>query len=335
MAANKWWISYEVRYGWKHVHSDERLVAPRRRQHGVQVESDWNRAYNDAAAGLKKALGSGGRLGVVVSPMLTCEDAFALARLALSIDQRVLLAVGPVPTRGQDKLFPPDKPDGFKVFAEKAPNARGVKRVLEAVLGTGGNGAGLGRFDEVVSQLKSGALAAAIITGNYPSDWTTDSLLSAMTSGGSGASPSGRKPFTVFLDTLGSRLADAADVVLPSCTWMEKAGSFVSAREAMQAFEQAIPAVGLAKSEAQIALDLAAVLAGRISPIGTRTVAIDPEMAGQVPGAVEVAAPMAMQFDAVRMRGEMASVGGLEAFAKITAPAVTLEHKPDMEVVEI
>ena len=32
MKVNKWWISDEIRYGWKHVHSPERLRTPRRRQ---------------------------------------------------------------------------------------------------------------------------------------------------------------------------------------------------------------------------------------------------------------------------------------------------------------
>ncbi|MBX3404840.1 MAG: (2Fe-2S)-binding protein [Phycisphaeraceae bacterium] len=346
MAANKWWISDEVRYGWKFVHSAERLLTPRRRQHGVQVESDWNRAYNDALAGLKRALGgdqrstdrapaeqrsvapsAGGRLGVIVSPMLSCEDAYVLARLALSIDPRAQLAIGPVPVSGQDKTFPPDKADGFKIFAEKAPNARGVKRVLEAVIK--GGGASLTKFDELVNQMRGGGIGAAIITGNYPSDWTTEALLSAMTGGG------GKKPFTVLLDTLAGRLSDAADIVLPSCTWMEKSGTFVSAREATQAFAQAIPPVGLSKSEGQIALDLAAVFAGHIAPIGRETVAIDPEMAGQVPMAVEVAAPMGAKFDAAAARAEMAGVAGLESFGQVDAPAATNERKTAMPLVEV
>jgi len=345
MAANRWWISDEVRYGWKHVHSEERILVPRRRQHGVQVESDWNRAYNDALAGLRKALGSAGteggrRLGMVVSPMLSCEDAFALARTAMMIDPRAVLAVGPVPVMGRDKVFPPDKADGFKVFAEKAPNARGVRRVLEAVAPHGGEGSGASvvKFDEFVSQLGRGSIGAAVITGNYPSDWTTDGLLKAFASrgpSGGGASLGAPKPFIIVIDTLSSALTDAADVVLPSCTWVEKSGCFVSAREAIQAFEQAIPALGLAKSEGQIALDLAALIDGRIAPIGTSTVTIDPEMAGQVPDSVEVAAPMAGMFDAAAVRREMATVAGLEAFAGVAAPIVSVQREPDMQVVEI
>ncbi|MBC7834485.1 MAG: (2Fe-2S)-binding protein, partial [Phycisphaerales bacterium] len=55
MAVNKWWISDEVRFGFKHVHAPERLRTPRRRQFGGQVESDWARATIDAMAGIRAA----------------------------------------------------------------------------------------------------------------------------------------------------------------------------------------------------------------------------------------------------------------------------------------
>src|SRR5690606_11893552 len=134
MAVNRWWITDEVRYGWKFVHSDERLRTPMRRQFGALVESDYTRAYDAAAEGLGAAAASG-RVALMVSPMLTCEEAYLLARLARAVDPKAVLVVGPVPRRGQDRVYPPDAPPekAFKVWAEKAPNARGVRRVLEAV----------------------------------------------------------------------------------------------------------------------------------------------------------------------------------------------------------
>src|SRR5262249_15887946 len=78
MSVNKWWISDEIRYSHKHVHSSKRFVTPLRKQFGVQVESDWNRAYHEAATKLKGAAAGGKRLGLLVSPMLSCEDAFLL-----------------------------------------------------------------------------------------------------------------------------------------------------------------------------------------------------------------------------------------------------------------
>ena len=59
--------------------------------------------------------------------MLSCEDAYLLAKMILEHEPETMLAVGPVPHEGQDKTFP----GGYTMYAEKAPNARGVKRVLE------------------------------------------------------------------------------------------------------------------------------------------------------------------------------------------------------------
>src|SRR5262245_41762070 len=43
MAVNKWWITDEVRYGWKFIHREDRLSGPRRKQFGVQVSTDFER----------------------------------------------------------------------------------------------------------------------------------------------------------------------------------------------------------------------------------------------------------------------------------------------------
>ena len=45
---------------------------------------------------------------------------------------RAILGVGPIPRQGEDKVFPVgakrDDPGAFIMYAEKAPNARGVRR---------------------------------------------------------------------------------------------------------------------------------------------------------------------------------------------------------------
>src|SRR4029079_11020893 len=73
---NKWWITDEVRYGWKFVHSEDRLRSPMRRQFGALVESDYTRAYEETVDGLKAAAKAGKRIALAVSPMLSCEEAW-------------------------------------------------------------------------------------------------------------------------------------------------------------------------------------------------------------------------------------------------------------------
>jgi len=228
-AVNKWWISDEIRYGWKFVHSTERLRSPVHVRFGKRAECDWTRAYTEAVAGLKAGIGSTKRLGVMISPMLSCEDAYLLARAALALDSRVQFAIGPVPSDGQDKTFP----GGYTIRAEKAPNARGVRRVLSAMAGAA---TPVIEFDEFCRM--AGDFGAVILTGNYPSQWVTEDLERAIAG-----------KFSVLIDTLPNRLTDKVDVLLPGATWAEKAGTFENHAGRLQAFEQAIKVIELAKPE--------------------------------------------------------------------------------------
>ena len=290
---NKWWITDEVRYGWKFVHSENRLKLPAIKGRDAFVADDAAAAWSDALIAtmntLEGAVKNGGRLGVMVSPMLTCEDAFLLASTILSIDAQAELAVGPIPVLGEDKTFP----GGFTMYAEKAPNARGVRRVLEA-LAKGRKVHDAAGFE---SAAKSKAITAAVVTGNYPSDWVMPSLQSALSN-----------VKLIVIDTLPSTLLDIADVVLPGATWTEKSGSFENAKNRLQSFERAISTVDFAKGESQIALDLQAARAG----------------------------VKANGFDAANTRADMARVAGLERFTTdLHAPPTPAKVAGDMVLIEI
>jgi NADH-quinone oxidoreductase subunit G len=329
LAVNKWWITDEVRYGWKFVHSEDRLRSPSRKQYGTPVECDYARAYDDAVEGLKKSVASGKQLAVMVSPMLTCEEAFVLGKLALAIDPRAILAVGPVPRSGQDKIYPPnakeDSPKAFKVYAEKAPNARGVRRVLAGLTDEGR----VKSYEDLLTLLGKGSgvsnLGAVIATGNYPSDWATEDFIKCL--GGK---------FVVLIDTLSSLLCDKADIVLPGATFAEKAGTFENARNMLQAFEQAIPVIELAKTEGQIALDLLAFVEGRAVGVEKVEKVVVQSTWAQVAAGAEIVAPVAERFNAATVRGQMASISALSVFAsKVAMPTPKIEQQPDMQVVEL
>ncbi|MEX0743954.1 MAG: molybdopterin-dependent oxidoreductase [Phycisphaeraceae bacterium] len=238
---NKWWISDEIRYGWKFIQHEDRFRSPTHRVQGTHEEYDWNQAYKQTIERYQQIVQEQGQgsLALMVSPMLPCEEAYLLGKLALAIDPKATLAVGPVPTKGEDKTFP----GGYTVFAEKAPNARGVKRALgllsDHVLD----------YDGFVKKLKGDAIAATLLTGNYPSEWATPEFIDAVT---------GNERFNVLIDTLPSGLYEKADVMLPGATWAEKAGTFENNKHRLQSFRQAIGVIEMAKSEGQIALDLLA-----------------------------------------------------------------------------
>ncbi|RMH26640.1 MAG: hypothetical protein D6693_06830 [Planctomycetota bacterium] len=262
LEVNLWWITDEVRYGWKHVHSEDRLATPKRRQHGARVETEWPRAIAEAVRGVRRAVDEGRRLAVLLSPMLTSEEAFLLAETARAFDPDAILGLGPVPTVGEDRAFPPSRdgepvhqsprspspgqpPRPFIMRAEKCPNARGVRRVIEGIGATPLDVVGF------VTAIKDHGVGAVILTGNYPSAWSTPDLRGALAREGL---------FVVLADTLDSPLVELTDVVLPAATWVEKAGTFENAEGRLQSFEAAIRPVAGARAEGQIALDLHAEL---------------------------------------------------------------------------
>jgi NADH-quinone oxidoreductase subunit G len=320
MAVNTWWITDEVRYGWKFVHSPERLKMPMKRQFGTLVETDYTRAYEVAIEGVKKAVSAGQRSMMVVSPMLSCEEAYLLGTLARAMDPRAILAVGPVPVQGQDKTFknnvtPPgptmtlnplaDARKPFVMYAEKCPNSRGVMRVLQSL------GGDVVDFAEGLKRLGHGTgasdVGAVILTGNYPSQWATNELTTSL--GGK---------FTVLFDTLQSRLAEDVDVLIPGATWMEKAGTFENARNQIQAFEAAIPVIDGARCEGQSAVEML-----RIVQAGGR--------AENIPAAESM--PI---FNSANVRRMMAEKSGLTVFVTgVSYPAMEAKQKPDMEMVEL
>ncbi len=287
---NKWWISDEIRYGWKFVHNDDRLTTPQRQQLGTLEDCVWESAYTDALTGLRRAVrekGSGS-LAVMVSPMLSCEDAYLLARLARSLDREAILAVGPVPTDGDDKTFP----GGYTIRAEKCPNRRGVRRALELVCQQSEQVMDYQPFAEMLAD-KQCETQALIVTGNYPAgDWPDKELAKGLT-----------RKFVVAIDTLPNVLSSKANVVLPSVTWAEKAGTFENTDGRLQAFSQAIAPIEFARSEGQIALDLLA-------------------KAGERP---------ASRYDAVAIREEMSGV----FITDVEHPRAEVQCEADMQFIEL
>jgi NADH-quinone oxidoreductase subunit G len=324
MEVNKWWITDEVRYGWKFVHSEDRLRSPMRKQYGARVECDYVKAYDEAIAGLKGAASKGQRVAVMVSPMLSCEEAYVLAKLARAVDPQAILGIGPVPVHGEDKVFPPNDPKGFRMYAEKAPNARGVRRVLSAFSG----GGQVYSYEELLGALGKGSgksnIGAVIVTGNYPSPWVTPDLVGAL--GGK---------FVVLMDTLMGGLVERADIVLPGATWVEKAGTFENARNMLQTFNQAIPVIEMAKSEGQLALDMLAVLEGAPAKVEAAASVVLVSTWAQVAAGRQVVLPRGAMFNAAGVRGEMAKVKGLEVFGTVSLPPEEGTMEADVEVVEL
>ena len=291
---NHWWITDEVRYGWKFVHDENRLRMPAiagQDPFDPNLAADaWRTAIETTNQTLATAVADGGRLGALISPMLSCEDAYLLGRWVRSLDPNAVLAIGPVPVEGEDRAY-----GEYVVRAEKAPNARGVRRVLAGLMD--GDESAVLDADGFRAQAAGGAFNATVLTGNYPSNWVTDELAAAV----------GTRP-TILLDTLPTRLVDDATVLLPTATWVEKAGSFQNATDRVQAFERAITPIDYCKSEAQIAIELLAQHEGRATT----------------------------RYNAEQTRAEISALPGLSGFrGEVAQPEAKVSIESDMVMVDL
>ncbi len=227
---NTWWISDDTRYSYKPVHDEKRLCGARRVQYGSQVDTGWSHAIAQADHGLRAAVTEGGpgSLYALLSPMMACEEAWMLGRYIRSIDPQALLVLGPVPTSGANEVFR-NSANGkttFTIQAEKVPNARGIRRVMELLGGPTAEFSAFATGDAPATK----TLKAGWIVGGYLSSWLPIEQPAMF-----------KRGFRVVQDILPSDLADSADVLLPAAAWAEKDGCWENFAGKIQPFAAAVP----------------------------------------------------------------------------------------------
>src|SRR5262245_11532149 len=125
------------RLGYHYINSAQRIRRPTVRRGDQATPADWH----DLIPQLRKELADaakrdGSSVVGVLSPFLTCEEAYLLAKYLKRLSGQVRLALGAVPVVGEDDTYPKDRrgrpvqPVKFTIHAEKCPNRRGVEEVL-------------------------------------------------------------------------------------------------------------------------------------------------------------------------------------------------------------
>lgn len=225
---NDWWMCDEGRFGFKYVHDARRLNRLMVRRGAEVSHPDWSALDEVARLGLGRIVEShgGAKIAVVLSPFMACEEAWMLAGFVRSIAPEAALIMGPVPVSGDDKNFPQgnDRSVKFTIRAEKCPNRRGIELVMKSF---GGASATL---EDFVENAGKSEYAAAWMVGGYPGEWVSKELASA----------AGKIEMLIVQDMFPSALTEAAKVVIPSCSWAERSGTFVNVQDKVQPFEAAI-----------------------------------------------------------------------------------------------
>lgn len=236
---NEWWISDEARFGWKYINNENRLSVPRVRDgDGLRAER-WENLPQLLEERLRATLGAGGgpALALVLSPMMSCEEAWLLARHIRKMAPEAALVLGYVPVRGEDRTFP----KGFIIKAEKCPNRRGVEAIIEHF---GGN---VSSWDDFLVQAAAGRFKAACVVGGYPEQWVSMDVAAALA----------KVDFLVVHDLFPSALDEFAAVQIPGVTWAEREGAFMNCDGLVQPFERAIPPLEGVKADGQLFYELA------------------------------------------------------------------------------
>ncbi len=212
---NKWWMCNQGRYGYHHIHDERRLISPRFRHDGKLVDLNWNGLPEE----IRGKLASAGRLGGVLSPYLSVEEAYLLAKLLRSIDPQAVLAMGPVPVVGEDQKFP-----GFFISAEKAPNRRGVEEVLAQFMHK------VLSFDDFLKELQQTQFGSVWVSGGYKEPWIEESVARRFE----------KVPLLIVQDLFPSPLSERAAYDLPSAAWAERDGSYMNRCERLQTSNMAV-----------------------------------------------------------------------------------------------
>lgn len=193
------------------------------------------------------ARGEGQRVMAVLSPFLTCEEAYLFARYFKGLSSDVRLALGHVPVIGQDDTYPKDRrgnpiqPVKFTIRAEKCPNRRGVEAILKHFQGE------VIGWDAVLRAAGAGELRALYVTAGYSpraGHWVSEEQAAQLK----------QVPLLVVQDLFQNAATAAAKYVLPAASFAEKEGTFVNHAGLAQGLRWAVRTAS--RTDGQIALDL-------------------------------------------------------------------------------
>jgi NADH-quinone oxidoreductase subunit G len=238
------------RLGYHYINSDERLMRPLMRRGSVPEAADWPEVLTGIRRDFAEAVRRDGTaVAGVLSPFLTCEEAFLLAKFLKGLSGEVRLALGPVPVVGADDTYPKDRrgqpaqPVNFTIRAEKCPNRRGVEELLRHFQGD------VVPFADVLRDAEAGKVQALYLAAGYPprgDGWISEEQ----------ARPLEKVPLLVVQDLFPSAASARAKYVLPAVSFAEKDGTFVNHAGLAQAIHWGATPPGECRPDGQVLLDL-------------------------------------------------------------------------------
>jgi NADH-quinone oxidoreductase subunit G len=252
--AQGYFMCDEGRFGFHYVNADQRLKRPLVQGEAMADGAAQPAAYEDVMPAIRTQLAEAARLegaavGAMLSPFLTCEEAYLLARYIKGLSNAALLVLGPVPVIGEDDTYPKDRrgrptqPVKFNIRAEKCPNRRGVEEVLRHFQGE------VASFDQLLERARQGRLHAVYLAASYPPRpgfWISEAQAEALE----------QVPFVVVQDLFASPASALARYILPGASFAEKEGTFLNHAGLAQALHRAVRPPQNLHTDGQVFLDL-------------------------------------------------------------------------------
>jgi NADH-quinone oxidoreductase subunit G len=235
---NDYWMCDLGRYSYTAANDPNLLAAMYVRENDDLQSRPIDLALAAVDRGLRQVVERGGVIAGVLSPFLTVEEAYLMARYVKGLSTSSVLALGPVPTSGEDQTFSPDQtkgrtgdttfvvPRSFVIRAERCPNRKGVEAILNHFQGT------VISFDEFLRRAGGGDFGGVYIASDAIDPWIDEAASRELRA---------HVPFLVVQDTNVTPLAHLADIVLAGATFAEKAGSYVNADGRLQYATAALP----------------------------------------------------------------------------------------------
>ncbi len=235
------------RFGWKYIHSDERLKRPEVSQGDRRVAVDWDTALNATRTALQDAVKKNPKaIAAVLSPWMTVEEAYLLAKYLKSLNPDIRLALGPVRVEGQDDHYPKDVRGNaqekvkFTIRAEKCPNCRGVEAVLQHFQGS------IINIGDILGDAAEGRIDTLYFVGGDPRGGLDESHAAALA----------KVKTLIVQDILPSPVSARAHIVLAGGSFAERDGTFVNHAGLAQAIKRSIRSPEEARPDGRILWDL-------------------------------------------------------------------------------
>ena len=259
---NGYWMCDIGRFDYRWIEGDGRLQRPLlRTEAGAQEPTDWTNAISKVAERVAGA-GGGTALRFLISAHASLEELFLIGRLGGSIgvpEDGVAIT-----WRTREKPQPPGVE--FKIPPVDAPNVNGAQDLGFPVKIDANGAADIAGFR---GQIERGGVRALYVVDPGPEGSIGD--LSWVIE----ARRSGKLPLLIVQGVLLTPLAQAADIVLPGASWVEKDAAYVNGAGRLQGASRAIASPGEAQEDWQIFVNVGLALGAAMTYASSAAVRAD------------------------------------------------------------